>query len=118
MNANLDAYLRKIIHRLDQIASLGEKILNEKNGCAVPMTAEETTKALAQESPSTLELTERELTEIKHALFYYAECNHGTVGHNMLVIIAKLAMNRGFRIVEGDGYELVCPDEGLTIVSR
>ena len=43
-----------------------------------------------------LQLTERELTEIKHALFYNAYCNHGTVGHNMLVIIAKMAIHMGF----------------------
>ena len=43
-----------------------------------------------------LELTERELTEIKHAMFYNRFCNHGTVGHNMLVIIAKMAIYQGF----------------------
>ena len=43
-----------------------------------------------------LQLTERELSEIKHAMFYNAFCNHGTVGHNMLVLIAKLAIDRGF----------------------
>jgi len=48
--------------------------------------------------PMVLELTERELDEIKHALFYVNDCNHGTVGHNMLVLIAKLATQLGFSI--------------------
>ena len=43
-----------------------------------------------------LQLTARELSEIKHALFYNAFCNHGTVGHNMLVLIAKMAIHQGF----------------------
>ncbi|MGD9728840.1 MAG: hypothetical protein AB7R40_22215 [Nitrospiraceae bacterium] len=62
-----------------------------------------------------LQLTERELKEIKHALFYYHECNHGTVGHNVLVIIAKMAIHQGFGLALGDGgYEVSVPD-GVTI---
>lgn len=62
-----------------------------------------------------LTLTQRELTEVKHALIYFHECNHGTVGHNMLVIIAKMAVERGFGLALGDsGYEVSVPD-GVTI---
>lgn len=43
-----------------------------------------------------LQLTEREIAEIKHAMMYNAFLNHGTVGHNQLVIIAKLAIHLGF----------------------
>ena len=45
-----------------------------------------------------LELTERELKEIKHALFYVNDCNHGTVGHNQLGLIANLATHLGFSL--------------------
>jgi hypothetical protein len=48
--------------------------------------------------PKVLEITQRELTEIKHALHYYAECNHGTTGHNQLVLIAKMAAHLGFMV--------------------
>lgn len=48
--------------------------------------------------PMVLELTERELKEIKHALFYVNDCNHGTTGHNQLVLIAKLAVRLYFGI--------------------
>jgi hypothetical protein len=83
------------------------------------MTAEEAEAAIAQRLPSVLELTERELTEIKHALFYFSECNHGTVGHNMLIIIAKMAIDRGFRLSLGDSeYELTLPQQGVEIVSK
>jgi hypothetical protein len=54
--------------------------------------------------PMVLELTERELKEIKHALFYVNDCNHGTTGHNQLVLIAKLAWHLGFS-VEMNRYE-------------
>ena len=42
-------------------------------------------------------LTTRELEEVKHALFYAQHCNHGTVGHNMLILIAKLAAHAGIK---------------------
>lgn len=41
-------------------------------------------------------LTEREIKEIKHALLYLIECNHGTDGHSRLILIAKLAMHLDF----------------------
>lgn len=43
-------------------------------------------------------LTEREVLEIKHAIFYANECKHGTTGHNQLVLIAKMAQHLGFMI--------------------
>lgn len=33
---------------------------------------------------------EREMSEITHAVFYAIALHHGTVGHNMLMLIAKL----------------------------
>lgn len=93
--------------------------MNDRSGIRPPLTAEQATAALAQQLPSVLELTERELTEIKHALFYYGECNHGTVGHNILVIVAKLAIDRGFHLALTDSeYKLVVPTENVEIVSR
>lgn len=68
--------------------------------------------------PRVLHLTERELQEIKHALFYAIECNHGTVGHNMLIIIDKLARHVGFRLQLTDGvpvFEVQIPDEAVAI---
>lgn len=47
--------------------------------------------------PRSLDLTESELTEIKHALFYSDNCHHGTTGHNQLMLIAKLARCVGFK---------------------
>ena len=63
--------------------------------------------------PRVLQLTERELQEIKHAMFYALECNHGTVGHNMLIIIDKMARHLGFRLQLTDGvpvFEVQIPD--------
>lgn len=42
-----------------------------------------------------IDLDQREINEIKLALFYEAECNHGTAGHNRLLLIAKLARGLG-----------------------
>lgn len=50
--------------------------------------------------PTPLRLTERELKEIHHALWYERFANHGTVGHNMLVIIAKFARDKGFWLTD------------------
>jgi hypothetical protein len=57
-------------------------------------------KQMVQEQePNVLVLTEREVKEIKHAIFYANECGHGTTGHNQLVLIAKMAKHLGFLIV-------------------
>ena len=45
-----------------------------------------------------LSLTQRELKEIAHAIHYFRNYGHGTVGHNMLVIIGKMALSRGFEL--------------------
>ena len=44
------------------------------------------------------ELTEREAKEVAFAVMYFNQFNHGTTGHNQLVLIAKLAemLNRGY----------------------
>lgn len=36
-------------------------------------------------------LTDRQLKEVQHAEYYMRELNHGTVGHNMLELIALMA---------------------------
>lgn len=45
-----------------------------------------------------VEFTERELNEIKLALFYVKCCGHGTAGHNRLELIAKMAKELGYYI--------------------
>jgi hypothetical protein len=45
-----------------------------------------------------LAITQRELLEIKHSLYYAGECNHGTANHNLLVLLAKLATDKGFTL--------------------
>lgn len=54
-------------------------------------------------------LSQRELQEIQHSLYYVLHCGHGTVGHNLLVLCAKLALDRGFALGE-DLQTLVMPD--------
>ncbi len=54
--------------------------------------------------------TKRELQEIYHALFYSETTKHGTVGHNQLLIIAKLAKEYGFRLERDEHYSLYCND--------
>lgn len=56
-----------------------------------------------------LTITQREQQEIYHAMFYVKMLNHGTVGHNMLVLIAKLAEDRGFVLDIASG-DLELPD--------
>jgi len=48
---------------------------------------------LQQEAPPQWmgDLTEREIKEVKLAVHYLRNFNHGTTGHNQLVLIAKLA---------------------------
>ena len=41
---------------------------------------------------------ERQLKEIAWAIFYLTNFGHGTVGHNQLLIIAKLAFAAGFSL--------------------
>ena len=41
---------------------------------------------------------ERQLKEIAWAIFYLTNFGHGTVGHNQLLIIAKLAFIAGFSL--------------------
>lgn len=52
--------------------------------------------------------TKRELQEIYHALFYAETTKHGTVGHNQLLIIAKLAKHNGFRLERDEYYAMYC----------
>lgn len=64
-----------------------------------------------------LQLTEREVQEIKHAMFYAIECNHGTVGHNVLIVIDKMARHLGFGLELTDGvpvFEVRIP-EGVIV---
>jgi hypothetical protein len=47
-----------------------------------------------------LVLDERELKEIHHSLYYRANLAHGTVGHNLLMLVGKMAEAMGFTIDE------------------
>lgn len=44
-----------------------------------------------------LEITERQAKEIQFAIYYAEYGNHGTDGHNRLLLIAKMAFFLGFR---------------------
>jgi hypothetical protein len=45
-----------------------------------------------------LVLDERELKEIQHCLYYRGNLAHGTVGHNLLMLVGKMAEAMGFEI--------------------
>lgn len=61
-----------------------------------------------------MQWTKRELQEIYHALFYAETTKHGTVGHNQLLIIAKLAKQAGFKMIFSDNaYPLIAKDNAL-----
>lgn len=45
-----------------------------------------------------LELDERELKEIQHSLYYAQNLHHGTVGHNLLMLVGKLTHALGFEV--------------------
>jgi hypothetical protein len=70
---------------------------------------------IVMSEPKVLEITQRELDEIKHAIHYYAECNHGTTGHNQLVLIAKMATERGFHLYQRNGQLAVTVPEGVKV---
>lgn len=55
-----------------------------------------------------LTLTQREMKEVLHALMYERYCNHGTTGHNQLLLIAKMAQYIGMDLFPGraDAVEL------------
>lgn len=51
-----------------------------------------------------MQLTARELNEIKLALYYEKHCAHGTAGHNQYMLIAKMAKQLGMKLgVGADG---------------
>lgn len=56
--------------------------------------------------------TTREIAEIEHALHYAHNLEHGTAGHNQLMLIAKMAELLGFSYVgfdPGDGSAAAFP---------
>lgn len=57
-----------------------------------------------------LQLSDRELQEIQHAMYYRNYLNHGTAGHNQLLLIAKLAAHLGIGL-SADRTGLVNADE-------
>lgn len=65
-----------------------------------------------------MQLTARELNEIKLALYYEKHCAHGTAGHNQYMLIAKLAKAQGLKLGAGcydvwnEQDEVVCPVDG------
>lgn len=89
-------------------------MMNEKETVVKPyLNAEEATAALAERLPEDLQLTGRELMEIKHSMFYANECNHGTSGHNLFILVAKLARHIGFKLEPTDGipvFDVRVPD--------
>ena len=50
-----------------------------------------------------LTLTPRELKSILHAFLYEKHCNHGDVGHNQMLLIAKLADYIGMELGSAPG---------------
>jgi hypothetical protein len=64
-----------------------------------------------------MEITGREVLEIKHALYYAENCAHGTVGHNILMLIAKFAKDKGFYLTESND-QLGDIPSGVTIVQE
>lgn len=57
-----------------------------------------------------MKITGREVLEIKHCLFYAKNCAHGTVGHNLLMLVANFAKEKGFYLKENLD-ELYIPPE-------
>lgn len=49
-----------------------------------------------------LTLTQREMKEVLHALLYERYCNHGTTGHNQLLLIAKMAQYIGMDLASDE----------------
>lgn len=62
-----------------------------------------------------LSFTQRDLKEIAHSIHYYRNYQHGTVGHNLLVIVGKLALDRGFDVNEAGAVESIVVPPGVTI---
>lgn len=60
----------------------------------------------------------RELKEIAHAIHYYRFYQHGTVGHNLLVITAKLALDRGFELGDTGAVEKMTVPEDVVVTGK
>lgn len=56
----------------------------------------------------------REMKEIKLALFYARHCDHGTAGHNRLMLIAKMAVALGI-YYDFQSYEWVLPENVIVL---
>jgi len=65
-----------------------------------------------------LTITRRELIEIAHSIYYARTYNHGTVGHNQLILTAKLAEELGFRIPSDGNWEETRFPEGTVITDK
>lgn len=66
-----------------------------------------------------LVLDERELKEIHHALYYREVLAHGTVGHNMLMLIGKMAEAIGFSLDKDEyGNHLGLLFDGSTVAKE
>lgn len=59
-------------------------------------------------------LTERELKEVQHALYYAKYLNHGTAGHNQLMLLAQFATRLGFSLA-GDNKTMIIPSGWMVI---
>lgn len=69
--------------------------------------------AKGKDMDTLIEITPREAAEINHALFYAEHLHHGTVGHNILMLLARLAVLQGFSIDESG--KLVVPDNVVVV---
>lgn len=60
------------------------------------------TEISSTELGAQLQLTDRELKEIHHCIYYAGHLGaYGTAGHNQLVLIARLAWAQGFDVAAG-----------------
>lgn len=67
------------------------------------------------EHEADLELTQRELSEIRFSMVYARWFNHGTAGHNGYLLTAKLAERLGIHLLEDDS--LILPSD-ITVLEK
>lgn len=58
--------------------------------------------------------TQREMLEIELALLYAGRRNHGTAGHNRLLLIAKMATALGFEFLV-PSHQFVFPPDSVEV---
>lgn len=63
-----------------------------------------------------LTITTREEKAIQLALYYGEFCEHGTVGHNLIILVGKLARDRGF--VLDESLQMVIRPEDVVVTEK